>query len=120
MIGLLATRQADAIDFNDGAMAIYTGNCGALTEIDCDDDNGPGLMPRIESTGLTPGATIFIRFWEVSGTQTGNFNICVFEPAQILSVDPSTYTPTELVQDVLITGCLTASNITYTGAASGI
>ncbi|HBS86623.1 MAG TPA: hypothetical protein DEA97_08715 [Bacteroidales bacterium] len=112
--------QADAIDFNDGAMAIYTGNCGALTEIDCDDDNGPGLMPRIESTGLTPGATIFIRFWEVSGTQTGNFNICVFEPAQILSVDPSTYTPTELVQDVLITGCLTASNITYTGAASGI
>jgi hypothetical protein len=112
--------QVDAIDFNDGAMAIYTGNCGALTEIDCDDDSGPGLMPRIDASGLTPGATIFIRFWEVSGTQTGNFNICVFEPAQILAVDASTYTPTELVQDVLITGCLTASNITYTGAASGI
>ena len=32
----------------------------------------------------------------------------------------NTYTPQQLVENVLVTGCLTASNITFTGASSQI
>ena len=48
----------------DGGMAVYTGTCGALTQIACDDDGSAnGLMPQLNLTGLTPGTTIFIRIW---------------------------------------------------------
>jgi uncharacterized repeat protein (TIGR02543 family) len=64
----------------DGAMALYSGNCGALTLIECDDDDGPGIMPAISATGLTPGATIYILFWEYGGNQQGTFDISVSNP----------------------------------------
>lgn len=59
----------------DGVMALYSGGCGAFTQIACDDDGGVGLMPEITATGLTPGATYFVRFWDYAGG-TGTFNIC--------------------------------------------
>ena len=40
----------------DGGMAIYSGTCGALSLIECDDDDSNnGLMALITRTGLTPG-----------------------------------------------------------------
>ncbi len=56
---------------------------------------------------------------------SGIVNICVSdEPspwfAKVLNVSTTAYTPTQLVQDVLITGCLTASNIVYTGSPDAI
>jgi len=60
---------------SDGVMSLYSGSCGSLTELACDDDSN-GSMPEISQGGLTPGATYLIRFWEYfSGT--GTFNICV-------------------------------------------
>ncbi len=65
----------------DGGMAIYSGTCGALTLIECDDDDsGNGLMPYINRTGLTPGSTIYIRVWEYGGDVTGTFGICAYSP----------------------------------------
>jgi len=65
----------------DGGMAIYSGTCGALTLIACDDDGSTnGAMPMITQTGLTPGATIWIRFWEFGNNNNGTFSLCVFEP----------------------------------------
>ena len=62
----------------DGGMAIYSGVCGALTLIECDDDDSAnGLMPMIDRTGLTPGTTIFIRMWEYGNDNNGTFSICV-------------------------------------------
>ncbi len=61
----------------DGGMAIYTGPCGALTLAGCDDDGSAnGLMPSISQTGLTPGTTVFIRFWEFGNNNNGTFSIC--------------------------------------------
>jgi hypothetical protein len=59
----------------DGVMALYSGTCGAFTQIACNDD-AVGLMPAISASGLTPGATYYIRFWKYGGG-TGTFNICV-------------------------------------------
>lgn len=64
----------------DGAMAIYSGTCNSLTLIECDDDDGNGLMPFIGASGLTPGSTIFIRVWEYGGDNNGTFGICVTIP----------------------------------------
>ncbi len=61
----------------DGVMALYTGSCGSLTEVACDDDGGPnGLMPYITKSGLIPGSTVYIRFWEYGGDGNGTFSIC--------------------------------------------
>lgn len=72
-----------SVDFADGAMALYSGACGALTLVECDDDGEPGdgiLMPHIYATGLTPGATMYIRVWEYDNDNNGQFGICVSTP----------------------------------------
>lgn len=63
----------------DGGMALYTApSCsGTFTQIACDDDASVnGLMPMIQATGLTPGSTVYIRFWEYGGDNNGTFSIC--------------------------------------------
>lgn len=67
----------------DGVMEVYSSGCegsgiNSYTSLDCDDDSGPGFMPELNLSGLTPGDTYFIRFWEISGS-TGTFDICVTE-----------------------------------------
>jgi len=75
--------QTDVGTMLDGGMAIYSGTCTALTLIECNDDDGPGSMSRIVRTGLTPGATIWIRIWGYGGS-TGTFQICVSNPRYII------------------------------------
>lgn len=71
-------------DITDGGMAVYnspTNDCNNLTMIECDDDGSAnGAMSFIEQNGLTPGATIWIRFWEYGGNNNGTFDLCVWEP----------------------------------------
>lgn len=65
----------------DGGMAIYSGSCGSLTLIECDDDDSPnGLMPKIDISGLTAGSTIYIRVWEYGNNNNGTFSICAYDP----------------------------------------
>jgi gliding motility-associated-like protein len=64
----------------DGGMAVYSGACGSLSLVSCNDDGSAnGAMPYIGLTGQTPGATLYIRFWKYS-SGTGTFSICVTEP----------------------------------------
>lgn len=65
----------------DGVMALYTGTCSSLTQIICSDDNnypgsGNDLLPLISESGLTPGSTVYLRYWGFA-TSTGTFGICV-------------------------------------------
>jgi len=66
----------------DGVMVLYSGTCSALTQIACSDDHTlyPGstndLLPLISSSGLTPGSTVYLRYFGY-GSSSGNFGICV-------------------------------------------
>jgi len=65
----------------DGVMALYNGTCSSLTQIACSDDNnypgtGNDLLPFLSASGLTPGSTVYLRYWGF-GSSTGTFGICV-------------------------------------------
>lgn len=67
---------------NDSGMSLYSGACGALTEIECDDDGSPdGLFSLVELTGQTPGDVIYVRVWEWGNNAFGTFSVCAYEPA---------------------------------------
>ncbi|XOV66461.1 MAG: T9SS type A sorting domain-containing protein [Fluviicola sp.] len=75
--------QMAAGTMTDGAMALYSGGCpNNFNIIACDDDSGPGLMPQITATGLTPGAIYYIRIWQWGGG-TGTFSICLTIPTPL-------------------------------------
>jgi len=67
------STQAGTI--TDGVMALYSGTCGAFTQLACSDDELT-TMPFIAITTLSPGAKYLIRFWQYGGG-TGTFSICV-------------------------------------------
>lgn len=79
--GSLTIDTDDLGAITDGGMAAYSGTCGALNLLQCNDDGSAnGLMPMIVLTGLTPATTIYIRVWEYGGDIQGNFGICVTSP----------------------------------------
>jgi len=68
----------------DGVMALYSGTCSSMTQIQCSDDTPqyPGAgndgLPLISATGLTPGATVYLRYWAFGTVNAGGaFGICV-------------------------------------------
>ena len=71
---------------SDAAMAVYTGTCGSLTLLDCNDDYSTtlgGYMPEIRIRDISlAGQTIWIRIWPESGN--GTFSLCVYEPEEPL------------------------------------
>jgi hypothetical protein len=66
----------------DAALALYQApTCdGPFALLGCADDEGPGAMPYLTNTSLTPGSTYWIRVWGY-GSGTGTFNICLTSPA---------------------------------------
>jgi len=78
--GNVTITTSELTGFTDGGLATYSGTCGALTLLSCNDDSGPGLFGEIVHTGLTAGATIWLRVWEYGNNSFGDFNICAYEP----------------------------------------
>ena len=83
--GAVNIEMSDAGGPTDWAMSLYSGTCGALTEIDCNDDTN-ALFPAITATGLTPGDVLLVRVFEFLNNATGPFNICAFSPAAVCDV----------------------------------
>lgn len=105
--------DSDNIDFGDGAMAIYSGTCGSLTLIECDDDDSAnGDMPLIDNNTLTPSSTIFIRFWEYGNNDDGQFDICVEDG------NPSTPPPTNSTCGNMAPVC-TSNTLSFTALDAG-
>jgi gliding motility-associated-like protein len=106
-------------------IAFYTYQFGEYVEIKCDvfrDTEGALLLRDFEEYA---GVEIIGRFWKLGAAEAGTIGLCVTGEdipgyAKVLSIDITTYTPQQLVQDVLIQGCLTATNIVYTGDPGSI
>ena len=63
----------------DSVIEAFSGTCGALTSIDCDDDGAAGnFFSLLNLTGLTAGSTIYIRVWESGGNQDEPFSISAY------------------------------------------
>jgi gliding motility-associated-like protein len=81
-INITAEPNLGAGSINDGVMALYSGDCNNMSQIACADDypSYPGsahdLLPMITESGLTPGDTLYLRYWGF-GTNEGNFGFCV-------------------------------------------
>lgn len=81
-INITAEPNMGAGSLTDGVMALYNGDCTTMTQIACSDDYSayPGtahdLLPMINESGLTPGDTLYLRYWGF-GTAQGTFGFCV-------------------------------------------
>jgi len=99
----------------NSGMAFYSSSdntcSGTFTLIECDDDDSPnGLMSLITRTGLTPGATIFVRVWEFGNDVFGTFSVCTRTP-------PTCANPTSLTSGT-ITATSAILNWTENGAGT--
>lgn len=74
--------ETTAGSLTDAVMQLYSGTCGSLVRVECDDDDGAGFMSRIDRTcaPLTPGQTYYLRVWGYGGSH-GTFDLCIAEPA---------------------------------------
>lgn len=61
----------------DVIITSYTGNCGNLTEIQCDEVFDEEYQVKL--SGLTPNETIFIRIIEESSDLEGTFELCAID-----------------------------------------
>jgi len=70
----------------DSVIEVFSGTCGALVSINCDDDGASSdAFSILDLTGLAAGTTIYIRVWEYGGGQTEPFSISAYNPS--LSID---------------------------------
>lgn len=64
---------------SDTAMEVYSGTCGALVSVECDDDDSAdGNFSLINLTGRTPGETLYLRVWEYNGGTEDTFQVSAY------------------------------------------
>jgi len=67
-------------NITDTVINMYSGTCGALTEVGCNDDTN-GLYSQIALTGRTAGEVLYIRAWAFSASATGLIAVCATSPS---------------------------------------
>ena len=74
----IETQVADINSMTNTVLVAFSGTCGSLTQIDCDDDGGLSgsndLMSKLSLTGQTPGSTLYIGVWKSNTTPPNGTN----------------------------------------------
>jgi hypothetical protein len=71
--------------FTDSVVSVFSGTCGALTQIGCNDDIAAGTnnFSRVVLTGLTVGTPIYIGVWKYVNTLApvpdGEFKVSAYD-----------------------------------------
>ncbi|GAB0155932.1 T9SS type A sorting domain-containing protein [Chryseobacterium sp. Alg-005] len=88
---IIETGAAAGSQFTDSILAAYSGTCGSLTQISCNDDitTTTNLYSRVSLTGRTPGETIYVSVWRYS-TAGGD------GPIQVSAYDSGSLATTEI------------------------
>ncbi len=76
----IETQSATGSSVTDTVLGVYTGSCGSLTQVGCDDDGSTdGLFSLVTLTGQTPGVTLLIGAWNYSSSTNGQFRISAYD-----------------------------------------
>ncbi|WP_241330151.1 T9SS type A sorting domain-containing protein [Chryseobacterium arthrosphaerae] len=76
----IETKNVSGSEFNDSVITVYSGACGSLTELACDEDSGQGYFSLLSLIGQTPGATLYVSVWKYSSfTDSGTFRISAYD-----------------------------------------
>jgi len=121
--GALVIEVNSVVTTNMG-LAIYSGvDCNNLTEEYCATTWSMPFQNVINQSSGLGGQTVWIRLWiedpDPFFNIPGDFDICAYT-RNIIDVNTDLYTPQELVEDVLVTGCLQAMNTQFYGPDSAI
>ncbi len=75
------TSGVSGSNIADTGLAVYSGTCGNLSQIGCNDD-GPGLggFSKVELVNLNPGDILLVRAFFIYANVYGQFNICAYDP----------------------------------------
>jgi hypothetical protein len=71
----LETQANTGSTLTDTVLMAFTGDCGNLTAIGCDDSNGVGDFSKLVLTGLEPNSRIYSRVWEYGNDAFGTFQV---------------------------------------------
>ncbi len=113
---IIETQVAPANSMGDSVVAAFTGACGTLTQIGCDDDGGlagpNNLMSILTLTGRTPGEVLYIGVWKwqpaLSNSSTSQFLLSAYDCPSTLPAptgdDGQTFCNSGTVADLVATG----------------
>ncbi len=77
---IVRTGSSGNASVDDTGLAAYTGDCGQLNLLDCNDNYGNNNgFSELVIKNQTPGDTLFIRVWENGNDVSGEFGICAME-----------------------------------------
>jgi hypothetical protein len=87
----IETASVSGSALTDTKMGVFSGNCGALTNIACNDDIIPNtnLFSKISLTGRTPGEIIYITVYNYSNSTltNGEFKVAAYDASITLATD---------------------------------
>ena len=79
----IETQASTTNPVGDSVVVAFTGTCGSLTPVGCDDDLGTGNYSLFQLTGQLPGSTLYIGVWKygtASPSPTANgFRISAYD-----------------------------------------
>ncbi|WBX96728.1 fibronectin type III domain-containing protein [Chryseobacterium gambrini] len=84
----IETQSVSGSNVTDTVLGVYSGSCGALTQIGCDDDSSAdGNFSLVSLTGLTPGSTLMIGVWNYSSSTVGQFKVSAYDASLVLATN---------------------------------
>lgn len=111
-------------DSVEGGISLFVDNEGTYTEIYCTDFNTDLLVIK-HIDEVISGKDIIAQLWFPATPDEFSAHLKIKEFAgygnmKVPAIDISTYTPEQLVQEILISGCVEAQNVTFHGSLESI
>jgi hypothetical protein len=119
--GVVEATTSTAGNSRDTVLELYSGTCGNLTSLGCNDDinTTTNAFSNVRAAGLTPGATVYVRVGSYSNGTPGTFNLCVQTDAPCPAVTNLAVNLTATPPSVSFAGPPNASGYTLTLTSAG-
>lgn len=76
----IETGSVSLSPISDTGMAVYSGTCGSLTLVQCDDDSSAnGNFSLVTLTGRNPGEVLYVNVWEFANDTFGQFQVSAYD-----------------------------------------